>query len=186
MADRATTINTKRMLARSLRAAAAQKPLSKITVSEIVAASGVNRKTFYYHFRDVPELLEWVLADEAIDRVHAFELPREFDRAVDFSLRYVERNRAFLRNAYDALGQDKLRSLFYTDFQTLVGALVDERCGASGEAADPEYADFLVHFCTEGLAAQIIDWIHERSQHDRETLTRYLITTLERATDLRH
>ena len=30
-----------------------KKPLSKITVSEIIADCGVNRKTFYYHFEDI-------------------------------------------------------------------------------------------------------------------------------------
>ncbi|WP_295208123.1 TetR family transcriptional regulator [Ruminococcus sp.] len=37
------------------------KPLSKITVSEIVADCNINRKTFYYHFEDVQSLLKWTL-----------------------------------------------------------------------------------------------------------------------------
>ena len=35
-----------------------KKPLSKITVSEIIADCGVNRKTFYYHFEDIYALLK--------------------------------------------------------------------------------------------------------------------------------
>ena len=35
-----------------------KKPLSNITVSEIIADCGVNRKTFYYHFEDIYALLK--------------------------------------------------------------------------------------------------------------------------------
>ncbi|MGN1367950.1 MAG: TetR family transcriptional regulator, partial [Aristaeellaceae bacterium] len=45
-----TSLNTKRTLAESLKRLMQKKPLSKITVSEIIADCGVNRKTFYYHF----------------------------------------------------------------------------------------------------------------------------------------
>ena len=45
-----TSYNTKRMLAESLKKLLCRRPLSKVTVSEIVADCKVNRKTFYYHF----------------------------------------------------------------------------------------------------------------------------------------
>lgn len=45
-----TTLNTRRAFAASLKGFMGKKPLSKITVSEIIADCGVNRKTFYYHF----------------------------------------------------------------------------------------------------------------------------------------
>lgn len=39
---------------------AAQMPLEKISVSDIVSASGKNRKTFYYHFEDKGHLIRWI------------------------------------------------------------------------------------------------------------------------------
>lgn len=41
------------------------KPLDKITVSDITAKCGVNRNTFYYHYQDIPALLEEILSDKA-------------------------------------------------------------------------------------------------------------------------
>ena len=61
-----TTLNTKKMLAASLKKHMGKKPLSKITISEIIADCGVNRKTFYYHFEDIYTLLKWMLEQEAI------------------------------------------------------------------------------------------------------------------------
>ena len=48
----------KKTLAVSLKRFMEKKPLSKITVSEIIADCGVNRKTFYYHFEDIYALLK--------------------------------------------------------------------------------------------------------------------------------
>ena len=46
------------------------KPLAKIYVQDIVEACGINRNTFYYHFADIPTLVEEIIKDEA-DRIMA-------------------------------------------------------------------------------------------------------------------
>ena len=62
---------TKRALAFSLKKLLAQSPLDKITVQNIVDDAEVSRKTFYYHFQDIYDLLEWALVDEGqIGRAH--------------------------------------------------------------------------------------------------------------------
>lgn len=45
-----------------------ERPLSKITVKNIVDVCGINRNTFYYHFKDIPELIEAISKDE-MDRL---------------------------------------------------------------------------------------------------------------------
>ena len=58
-----TSLNTKKMLSSSLKKFMLKKPLSKITVSEIVADCGINRKTFYYHFESTRQVLEYLMDD---------------------------------------------------------------------------------------------------------------------------
>lgn len=50
---------TKRALEASLKNLLLQKPLSKITISDITEDCGINRMTFYYHFKDIYDLVEW-------------------------------------------------------------------------------------------------------------------------------
>ena len=66
MADSNTT---KRMLAQTLKQQMAHMPFSKIRVSEICAACGVSRKSFYYHFRDKYDLVDWIFRSEFISKV---------------------------------------------------------------------------------------------------------------------
>ena len=51
---------TKEAIAASLKRLLTQKPLSKITVTDIAKECKVSRHTFYYHFRDVYDLMEWI------------------------------------------------------------------------------------------------------------------------------
>ena len=55
----AATKKRKQMLADSLKRAISKKSFSKVTVSEIVEDCGINRKTFYYHFEDLYDLLSF-------------------------------------------------------------------------------------------------------------------------------
>ncbi len=56
---------TKRALAASLKKLLAQKPLDKITIVDIVTDCEVNRQTFYYHFQDIYDLMDWIFVSEA-------------------------------------------------------------------------------------------------------------------------
>ena len=95
-----TSLNTKKMLSSSLKKFMLKKPLSKITVSEIVADCGINRKTFYYHFEDISDLLKWTLEQEAFDIVKKFDLIHDTEEVISFVLTYVEENKAFFPERY--------------------------------------------------------------------------------------
>ena len=41
-----------------------ERPLSKVTVKDIVEDCGINRNTFYYHFEDIPSLIEAIVREE--------------------------------------------------------------------------------------------------------------------------
>ena len=77
---------TKEALASALRQMMAVKPVDKVTVKDIVEVCGVNRQTFYYHFDDVDELLEWIFEQDS-DRVFPREVVRE--RWLDDMMNYL-------------------------------------------------------------------------------------------------
>ena len=54
---------TKKVLAYALKSLMASRPLSKITVGDICEACDMNRKSFYYHFRDKYDLVNWICAN---------------------------------------------------------------------------------------------------------------------------
>ena len=93
---------TKEALASALRQMMTVKPIDKVTVKDIVEICGVNRQTFYYHFDDVDDLLEWVFEQDS-DRV----FPREvvYNRWMEDMMGYFDylvSNSAFTLNVYNS------------------------------------------------------------------------------------
>ncbi|MGN1087132.1 MAG: TetR/AcrR family transcriptional regulator C-terminal domain-containing protein [Porcipelethomonas sp.] len=174
-----TTLNTKKTIAASLKKFMERKPLSKITVSEIVADCKVNRKTFYYHFDDIQSLLKWTLEQEAVEVVKNFDLLLDYEDAINFVLDYVDENRHILNCAYDSMGRDELKRFFYNDFYGIMKTIVTQLEEILGIPVKEDFRNFICDFYTEALAAKLIEIMRSRQPYDRKKLIGYITITLQ-------
>ena len=179
MKHEVTTLNTKRTLAASLKRFMEKKPLSKITVSEIVADCGVNRKTFYYHFEDIYALLKWMLKEEAVSVVRQFDLLVDYRETVLFVMNYVQENKHLLCCAYDSMGRNEMKRFFYADFIGITRKVIQDTEGRLGLHADAQFKEFLAHFYTEAIAGLLIDEFTEKDGHDPEKAADYFALVME-------
>ena len=60
---------TKKAIKETFVALLDERPLNRITVKDIVEACGINRNSFYYHFEDLPALLEEIIAERVQDDI---------------------------------------------------------------------------------------------------------------------
>lgn len=169
-----TTLNTKKTLAISLRGFMEKKPLSKITVSEIILDCGVNRKTFYYHFADIYDLLKWMLEQEAISVVKQFDLLVDYKEAIMFVIQYVQQNKHILNCAYDSMGRDELKRFFYTDFIGITRSMIDNTETKMNLNVDEKFKQFLTHSYTEMIAGMLIDEFKEKESHDVQNAIKFM------------
>lgn len=174
-----TSLNTKKIMAASLKKAMKTKPLSKITVSEIVKDCGINRKTFYYHFEDIYALLKWMFEEEAIEVVKNFDFLVDYEEAVCFVMDYVEKNEYIINCAYDSMGRDEMKRFFYADFIELVTTIIERAELETHSALELNYKDFLCKFYTEALAGILVDWIKNRDTGNRRETINYISHTLK-------
>lgn len=174
-----TTLNTKKIIAASLKRAMEKKPLSKITVSEIVADCDINRKTFYYHFEDIQSLLKWILEQEAVEVVKNYDLMLDYDEVLNFVLDYVEENKHILNCAYDSMGRDELKRFFYNDFYGICRKLIESVEKLVNATISEEYKDFVSNFYTEALAGDLIEILRSKQPYDRKKLIKYVTVILQ-------
>lgn len=52
---------TKKSISKAFVDLLEEKPFDKITIQDIASKAGVNRQTFYYHFLDIRDLIEWIM-----------------------------------------------------------------------------------------------------------------------------
>ena len=145
------TLKTKTMIAASLKKFMAKKALGKITVSEIVADCNINRKTFYYHFEDIYDLLKWMLEQEAIEVVKTFDLLVDFEDALCFIIDYV------------SMGRDEMKRFFYNDFSSIAAGVVNDCEAKSGLSVDEGFKVFLSDFLTEAVAGMLVNGFKNRN-----------------------
>ncbi len=178
------TLRTKTALSAALKRRMAQKPLSKITVSEIIADCDVNRKTFYYHFTDIYDLLKWTLEQEAVEVVRHFDLLVDYEEAVQFVIGYVTSNAHILNCAYDTLGRDEMRRFLYQDFVSVARGLVDSCERDCGLSVEDDFKDFICSLLTEGVAGLLVRTFKEGAVPPRETVARHVAVVIDSLPDL--
>ena len=178
------TLQTKLMLAGSLKKFMAKKPLGKITVSEIIADCNVNRKTFYYHFEDIYALLKWMLEQEAIEIVKGFDMLIDYEDAISFVIRYVEDNAHILNCAYDSIGRDELKRFFYNDFVSIVKNIVDDSEMQNGLAVNPGFKQFLCDFLTEATAGMLVNAFQSKDVPAKAEIIRHTSVIIESLPDI--
>lgn len=59
---------TKWKLAEALKKLMKEKSLHKITIQDIVEESGLTRQSFYYHFHDICEIIEWICKNTLLEK----------------------------------------------------------------------------------------------------------------------
>ena len=179
MKHEVTSFHTKKALSESLKKIMNKKPLSKITISEIVADCGVNRKTFYYHFEDIYALLKWTIDTEAVNVVKEINLVVDYQEAISFVMNYVEQNEYLLNCAYDCLGREGLKSFFQGDFREIMVGILETVEKEYNLILDKEYKKFLVDFFVEAFSGNLIDWIRNRDVRKKEIIIEYISETVK-------
>lgn len=179
MKHEVTSLNTKKTLAEALKRAMKAKPLSKITVSEIINDCGVNRKTFYYHFEDIYALLKWMLEQEAIEVVKNFDLLVNPEEALAFVIDYVDANKHIINCVYDSMGRDEMKRFFRTDLYGVVRSIIDSVADETGAVVDDDFKDFLTTFYIEALAGMLINYFRGSERRGRQELIDYILLILQ-------
>lgn len=173
MTHEETSLRTKTALCDGLKELMRRKPFSKITVSELIKTCNVNRKTFYYHFEDIYDLLKWMLEQEAVAVVRQYDLTMEYRDVFDFVVDYVNENSFILNCIYDAVGRDRLKRFLYQDFVGIVETLIRSAEAHLGATLEDEFRHFLCDLYTEGLAGSLINLFRNPEQYTREKLAEY-------------
>ena len=149
--------HTKRQLADALRHKLAVKPLQKITIRELVEECGLNRQTFYYHFKDIYDLLRWLFAYDGEQLVKSRLTAESWEEALLLVLRYLEDNRQMCLGILSSVEHEYLRRFLYNDVEPTISELVEDL--SDGMAVPRKFRNFLTHYYTLSIATLIVTWL---------------------------
>ncbi len=102
---------TNALLAKSLKELARSHSIEKITIKEITDGAGVIRPTFYNHFQDKYELLEWIILTELLEPIRPLIENRMVNEALLLLFINMEKDREFYMQASRLEGQNSFESI---------------------------------------------------------------------------
>lgn len=149
-------IDVKALLADSLLELNEEKPLSKISVSDILANSGVSRQAFYNHFRDKQDLIQYIYLNRIIQNWKSpgedFSYREELLKTFQIYIRYHR----FLKQAIQIPGQNCLAD-FMTDYCIEFDRKWHQQC--FGETPMPDSLRLATEYHSRAAMTMTIWWI---------------------------
>ncbi|MBO5544614.1 MAG: TetR family transcriptional regulator [Oscillospiraceae bacterium] len=83
-----------------------ERPLSKIKVKDITDACGMNRNSFYYHYNDIPSLIEEIFSDEICRIIAEHPNIRTIEECIITAAEFGSENRQMIRHVYSSTRRD--------------------------------------------------------------------------------
>lgn len=154
-----------------------ERPLNKITVKDVVDRCDINRNTFYYHFQDIPDLLQEIMEEEvnALIENH-YTLGRPLD-CLKPALQYGAAHRRAMLHVYRGVPREHFLLYLNRFAQHMVEKYFDS---ISKTVPIPEEdAEILTHYYKCTLVGCLLDWLDAGMRYDLEAEVERLCFLME-------
>lgn len=134
-----------------------EQPLNKISVRSIVEDCGINRNSFYYHFQDIPALMEEIITEQTTEIIRQYPSISSLEECFHAAFAFVMENKNAVLHIYHSVSRDLFESelLKTCDYivRTYIRMVYPER-----KMAEPDH-EILIRFAKCELFGLIIEWI---------------------------
>lgn len=150
---------TKRALEASLKELLRHKPLDKITVSDLTDHCGVNRMTFYYHFKDIYDLVEWACLEDARRALDEKKTYDTWQQGLLQIFEAVQENKPFILNVYRCVHREQVEKYLQPLVDQLLLDVIEEE--SAGMVIREEDKQFIAKVYAYIFIGIMLDWIKE-------------------------
>ena len=170
---------TKRALEQSLKNLLLKKPLTKITISDIAEDCGINRMTFYYHFKDIYDLVEWSCLEDARKALEEKKTYETWQQGFIQLFEAVRENKPFIMNVYRCVHREQVEKYLKPPVDNLLLGVINEE--AAGMIVRDEDKSFIAQVYSYVFVGLMLDWVRDDMREDPEALVGRLALVLKGA-----
>ena len=168
---------TKRALEESLKKMLLKKPVNKITISDITEDCGINRMTFYYHFKDIYDLVEWSCVEDAARALDGKKTYDTWQQGYQQIFQAVLDNKPFVQNVYQFVNREQVETYLYSLTHNLLIGVIEEK--AVGMQVRDEDKEFIADFFKFAFVGLMLDWIRNGMKKDPQQIIDRLSILIE-------
>ena len=163
---------TKRALEQSLKNLLLKKPLTKITVGDITDDCGINRMTFYYHFKDIYDLVEWSCLEDAKRALDEKKTYDTWQQGLLQIFKAVQENKPFILNVYRCVHREQVEKYLQPLVDQLRLNVINEE--AAGITVRDEDKQFIAQVYSYMFIGLMLDWIKDDMREDPQQIVEKL------------
>ena len=167
---------TKAALEESLKRLLLKKPLDKITITDITTDCGISRMAFYYHFKDIYDLVEWSCVEDGTKALQGKKTSESWTEGLTQIFEAVLENKPFIMNVYRNVDRERMeRYLYHLTYDLIVGVVQEKSKDLDISGEDKK---FIANFYKYGFVGIMLEWIQEGMKEDIEELVNKMSLTL--------
>lgn len=168
---------TKQQLGQSLRKLVEDKPLDKITISDITDDCGVSRMTFYYHFKDIYDLVEWMCITDAEEALLSGNESKTWQEGFMNVFEFLQKNKSFVINVYHSVSRDHLE-LFVNRVSTNIFAMIIDSEDSDSSLNESDKL-FIADFYKYAIVGIILNWVDKGMKDNPKEIVKKLELLIE-------
>jgi probable dihydroxyacetone kinase regulator len=149
---------TKKAMAESIKELMKKKSLEKITVSDIVQNCGLNRQTFYYHFKDKYDLVNWIYYSEIVATLADVSDGADWSTAMLNALNIMKKEKVFYIGSLNVDRQCIFQDYLFNATRDMLLEIVEQLSAQNGFEMEAADRAFIAEFYTYGLVGMVIRW----------------------------
>ena len=168
---------TKRALEQSLKNLLLKKPLTKITINDIAEDCGINRMTFYYHFKDIYDLVEWSCLEDAKRALDEKKTYETWQQGFLQIFEAVQDNKPFILNVYRCVHGEQVEKYLQPLVDRLLLDVINEEVGEM--KVRDEDKQFIAQIYSYIFIGLMLDWIKDGMKVDYHMIAEKMHRTME-------
>lgn len=141
-----------------------QRPVSKISVKDIVEDCGINRNTFYYHFQDLPSLIEATVQEEADQIIQKYASVMSLKECLEIAIEFTLKNRNAALNIFNSGNRDIFERNLLQICEHVVGKYI-ETVGTELEVQETDKKIIIQAYKCECFG-HVINWLNDGMKED--------------------
>lgn len=161
--------STKAKLADSLRIVLKKKPLDKITITDLTTVCGVNRQTFYYHFHDIYDLVDWIYLSEGDRALGHNKTYDTWQEGVTDIMKLMRDNHDFILQTFHSRSGGHLERILLRSSSRIIMDVCDE---VSDGKLNENDKLFLADFYKYAFTGVILEWVERGMKEDPSAIVR--------------
>ena len=167
---------TKLALEAALKKELLTKPLDKITISDLTTDCGISRMAFYYHFKDIYDLVEWSCIEDASRALQGKKTYDTWQEGLQQIFEAVLENKPFILNVYRSVKREQVENYLYSLTYQLIEGVVEEQ--SENLMVTEEQKKFIADFYKYSFVGVMLDWIKRGMKEAPEEIANMVCVTM--------